>query len=159
MGGVPPPNPPGLLESKTSEEAAARSLGLKDLQLKSLKINKLNCQIALKIGLGRFRGPSLIDGYTSEPPQSDLYRHAQRVLSQWISITGGCDEQGERRPATRSVDGTLSSLFSIFGRLHQFWDAGDCCGIGRLEIELLDQEGDPVAAGCGVQGVGRVINL
>ena len=36
----------------------ARSLGLKDLRIKSLRTNDLTCQRALKMGLGQLRGPS-----------------------------------------------------------------------------------------------------
>jgi hypothetical protein len=45
------------------------------------------------MGLGQFRGAVLVDGYTSKLPQSDLNLYARRVLSQWISITDGCDEE------------------------------------------------------------------
>src|ERR1035437_7063395 len=82
----------------------ARSLGLKDLLVKSLRTNdlvrdpslrsgfrqrapasltpakrlKLSCQRTLKMGLGQFRGPSwLTDNTSEELPQSDLYRGAR----------------------------------------------------------------------------------
>ncbi len=49
-------------------------------------------------GFGAASRAVLVDGYTSELPQPDLYRYrcARQVLSQWISITGDFDERSQR---------------------------------------------------------------
>jgi hypothetical protein len=56
---------------------------------------RLNLSKSAENGFGAVSRAVLVDGYTSELPQSDLYRHgcARRVLSQWISISGGSDEK------------------------------------------------------------------
>src|SRR5208337_56067 len=55
----------------------------------SLRISAAGSPLRLRSG-----SPPL-DASTSKLPQSDLNRHARRVLSQWISITDGCDEKGQ----------------------------------------------------------------
>ena len=58
----------------------ARSLSLNDLRVKSSKINKLDCQTALKMGLGSFEGgrrdPSLRSGFRQRAPAPPP-RHAK----------------------------------------------------------------------------------
>src|SRR5260370_29929304 len=76
-----------------------------ELYGKSSGIRNLGCQRALKMVLGQLRGPSLWADDTSKLPQSDLYRHARRVLCQWISITGGCDERGNVPSVRRAYPG------------------------------------------------------
>src|SRR4030081_2542621 len=46
---------------------------------------------ALKRLWGNFEGR--LGGRTSKLPQSDFYFRARRVLSQFISVTDGCDEK------------------------------------------------------------------
>jgi hypothetical protein len=65
-----PPHFFGLLESKTYGVVPARSLGLKDLQVQSLRTNDLTFQRALKMGLGQFRGPSWSTGSKTAPIRS-----------------------------------------------------------------------------------------
>src|ERR1019366_4713996 len=72
--GTPYPPSLGLLESKTWEVVPARSLGLKDLLVTSLRTNDLTYQRALKMGLGQIRGrrrdPSLRSGFRQRAPAS-----------------------------------------------------------------------------------------
>jgi len=48
-------------------------------------------------GFGAASRAVLVDGYTSKLPQSDLYRHALRVLCQWISNNYDCNVWSEQK--------------------------------------------------------------
>jgi hypothetical protein len=91
---LPPPPPPRSFGIIGLGRNSSQIFEFKGLIRKIFRNKDLGCQRALKIGLGAASRAVLVDGYTSKLPQSDLYRHARRVLSQWISITDGCDERG-----------------------------------------------------------------
>src|ERR1019366_1595326 len=79
--GTPPPLPLiGIIElqAKTLKIFEFKGPIVKIFRNKDLRLSK-----SAEMGLGQFRGPSWWTG--SELPQSDLYRRAPRVLSQWIS--------------------------------------------------------------------------
>ena len=63
--------------------------------MKVLRNKDLAPKRALKTALGQFRGPSCWT--TSKLPQSDFNFRARRVLSQFISVTGGCDKKVRRQ--------------------------------------------------------------
>ena len=75
LGGIPLPIPRSFGIIRLGG-ITARSLSLKDLRIKSSRINNLCCQRALKMGLGCLRAQSWL-------PQSDLYGRGRRGLSQW----------------------------------------------------------------------------
>jgi len=76
--------PPNFQRSvRTVPKIPAKSLDLKDLRVKYLKINDLRAQRALKTGLGQLRRPSRWTDLQTAPIR--LYFRARLVLSQFIS--------------------------------------------------------------------------
>jgi hypothetical protein len=115
----------------------ARSLGLKDLQVKSLRTNDLTFQRALKMGLGQFRGPSWWTG--SKLPQSDLYRDALRVLCQWIS--NHCDFKRRREQSLERAEARGEAALPS-PQPSQAWIGGASGGLVCVERTLLSAASD-----------------
>src|SRR5208282_4071961 len=73
---VPPSPLPRSFGIMGLGEIPARSLGLKDLRVRSSRTNNLGCQRALKMGLGQLRGPSwLTDTPRNCPNQISIVTH------------------------------------------------------------------------------------
>src|SRR5207302_10774671 len=86
----PPPSPLVSWNHRVSGNFRTWSLILKDLY-QSIPDKDLAPKRALKRLWGNFE--DRLDGRTSKLPQSDFYSRARRVLSQFISVTGDCNEK------------------------------------------------------------------
>ena len=89
QGGTPP-----SFGIKDLEGSTRQVFGFKGLAAKVFKNQRLNLSKSAENGFGAVSRSVFVDRRASKLPQSDLYRHAPRGLSQSVSITDGCDEKG-----------------------------------------------------------------
>jgi hypothetical protein len=108
-------------------------------------------------GDSRMRPPRA-SAVRSRGPGMDVSPKTMRL--EWLARAAFVFEQSGLSQVP-SLGRTVVSSASLlrFEWLLKLWNAGDGRCVRRLQCKLFAQKGDPVAPGCGVQRVGRVIKF